>query len=225
MIKVNAWIDELIGKLDKALDERLLFVGLQGSYVRGEATEDSDLDIMVVLDELDIAALKNYKDIVASMESSDKACGFICGKDELYHWPKYELFHVLNETKDCYGNLRELIPEFHVNDIRDYVRINAANLYHAVCHTFIYSSKEDTCNQLYHLYKGTFFILQNNYYVENGEYVRTKAELATKLTGDDKEILDVLVRWNDVNKDLQSRYEHYISILMNWCKAFIIKYQ
>ncbi|MBQ9141799.1 MAG: nucleotidyltransferase domain-containing protein [Lachnospiraceae bacterium] len=36
--------------MDSTKDEfgdRLLYVGLQGSYLRGEATESSDIDIMV----------------------------------------------------------------------------------------------------------------------------------------------------------------------------------
>ena len=42
----------------------LLFVGLQGSYARGEATEASDIDVVVVLDELYFADLLKYRDML-----------------------------------------------------------------------------------------------------------------------------------------------------------------
>lgn len=39
-------------RLNKSFRDRVWFVGLQGSYGRGEATETSDIDIVVILDEL-----------------------------------------------------------------------------------------------------------------------------------------------------------------------------
>ena len=43
-------MDEFLQALDRAFGERVWFVGLQGSYGRGEATETSDIDVVVILD-------------------------------------------------------------------------------------------------------------------------------------------------------------------------------
>ena len=63
---------------------RLLYVGLQGSYLRGEATEDLD----------------SYKKIIMKMEHYEKSCGFICGIEEFSRWNPMELCHILHSTKD-----------------------------------------------------------------------------------------------------------------------------
>ena len=48
MFRVDEYISSLIELLKIAYGDRLLYIGLQGSYLRGEATENSDIDIMVV---------------------------------------------------------------------------------------------------------------------------------------------------------------------------------
>lgn len=52
MIEITAWMNQFLKALNKNFGDRVWFVGLQGSYGRGEATESSDIDIVVILDEL-----------------------------------------------------------------------------------------------------------------------------------------------------------------------------
>ena len=49
MIDMTAWMQEFLQKLNEAFANRLWFVGLQGSYGRGEATDTSDIDVVVIL--------------------------------------------------------------------------------------------------------------------------------------------------------------------------------
>ena len=74
---INVWLNEIIDKVKAAFGERLLFIGLQGSYNRCEATSDSDIDLVVIIDELTFNDIKIYKKIVAEMPYSNKACGFL----------------------------------------------------------------------------------------------------------------------------------------------------
>ena len=46
MIDINAWMNDFILKLNEVFASRVWFVGLQGSYGRGEATETSDIDVL-----------------------------------------------------------------------------------------------------------------------------------------------------------------------------------
>ena len=57
MVDIKSWMGELLGKLQAVFGERLLYLGQQGSYLRGEATEQSDIDVMIVLDRVDPKAL------------------------------------------------------------------------------------------------------------------------------------------------------------------------
>ena len=44
MIDTNSLIEKFISALQNTFPDRVCFVGLQGSYARGEATESSDTD-------------------------------------------------------------------------------------------------------------------------------------------------------------------------------------
>ena len=54
MFDVEEYIQKLIGGCKNAFAERLLYVGLQGSYMRGEATEKSDIDVMIILEDFSV---------------------------------------------------------------------------------------------------------------------------------------------------------------------------
>ena len=60
MFQPDSYISALLTLLKNAFSNRLLYMGLQGSYLRGEATENSDIDIMVVVETMTIADLDAY---------------------------------------------------------------------------------------------------------------------------------------------------------------------
>ena len=61
MICIDKYIEELTAELKDVFGGRLLYVGLQGSYLRGEANENSDIDIMAIIDNMTAEDLKTYK--------------------------------------------------------------------------------------------------------------------------------------------------------------------
>ena len=68
MVDIENYIKQLIELLTSRFGSRLLYVGLQGSYLRGEATDNSDIDIMVVIDELSVSDLDAYRTAIQSLE-------------------------------------------------------------------------------------------------------------------------------------------------------------
>ena len=50
MLSIDEYIHKIIDMLKNAFGERLVYIGLQGRYLRGEETKSSDIDIMAVLD-------------------------------------------------------------------------------------------------------------------------------------------------------------------------------
>ena len=60
MVNIDLWMNEFLKKLDETFANRIFFLGLQGSYARGEATASSDLDVVVIFDELTPADLQAY---------------------------------------------------------------------------------------------------------------------------------------------------------------------
>ena len=43
MFDLDRWLDKYIEAVDAAFGARIVFIGLQGSYARGEAHEGSDI--------------------------------------------------------------------------------------------------------------------------------------------------------------------------------------
>ena len=54
-MNIESWMDLLLKELQIVFENRLVFVGLQGSRGRGEGRPDSDIDVVVVLDRLTTA--------------------------------------------------------------------------------------------------------------------------------------------------------------------------
>ena len=215
MINVDGYISELIQLLQKRFGSRLCYVGLQGSYLRGEATECSDIDIMAVIDGLSVADLDVYRESIEAMGDFDKSCGFICSREDLCHWNPLEICNLLYSTKDCYGVLRELIPTYSQEDVRNFVKLSLNNLYHEICHRYIHAPRDRSIQALPFTYKGVFFILQNLHYLRTGIFAPTKAELLTQLTGNDKAVLERLMQYH-TGEDCD--FEESFELLFHWCQ-------
>lgn len=64
---IDAWMNDLIDQLKTEFKERLVLVGLQGSRARGEQREDSDIDIVVAIEDLNANDLASYRSVVQRM--------------------------------------------------------------------------------------------------------------------------------------------------------------
>ena len=215
MIDINNYIARLTDLLKQQFGSRLLYVGLQGSYLRGEATENSDIDIMVVIDGLDMSDLVAYRSAIESLEHFDKSCGFICSKADLANWNPLEICHLLNTTNDHLGVLAELIPAYTRDDIKNFIKMSVNNLYHELCHRYIHASPEKNAAALPYTYKGVFFILQNLYYLNIGKFAATKAELLQLTTGKDRAVLQ---RSLDFSNGISHDFDESFELLLTWCQ-------
>lgn len=220
MFRIDEYIDELTGKLIDDFGERLEYVGLQGSYLRHEETENSDIDVMVVIDNISVEDLNTYQKTLVSIGNYDKSCGFICGKTDLEHWNPLEIFHLLKTTKDYYGELKNLVPTYTIEDERNYVKLNLNNLYHEICHRYIHTDREYNISRLPITCKSVFFIMQHLYYLDSGNFILTKRELLECVQGEDRTVLELSMSLqNHSDYDFDSAF----SILFNWCKDMLSK--
>ena len=214
MFDINVWLDIIIKKLQNEFEQRLLFVGLQGSYNRGEATPNSDIDIVVILDSLSFEDLKKYHLIIDSMPDKDKSCGFISGREELQNWSKSDLFQFFYDTKSLIGNLQDLIQAPTIEDAKQAIKISSENLYHTTVHSFIHSNNR--AEDLKNLYKSTFFILQAKYFIETEKYIPTKIQLSELLNGMDRDILNICINRNNINNNEPIELENLYKMLIQW---------
>lgn len=189
MVDIKVWMGELAEKLTGRFGDRLLFLGLQGSYGRGEAGEDSDIDVVTVLDRVELADLDEYRAAVRGMPEGEKACGFLCGAAELKSWPKYDLCQLARDVRAYRGELGPLLPPLGREDLTQAAAIGASGIYHAAVHTYLYAPKDNWPGFLKEAHKGAFFALRALYELRTGESVRAKRDLLPRLSGDEREIL------------------------------------
>lgn len=220
MFEADVYIRSLTELLKEKYQERLVYVGLQGSYARGEATKQSDIDIMVVLNELSVADLAMYRKVISLLEGYEKSCGFICGIEDLNHWNPLEICHLVHTTKDYFGTLTELVPQYTDNDVRNFVKMSLGNLYHEICHRYIHSSKEKNIEQIPYTYKSVFFILQNWHYLDTGKFCVTKQDLLTELHGKDRLVLETAM---SVASGEAFDFDDVFALLFSWCKEMMVK--
>ena len=216
---VDIWLDTTIEKLQEKFSQNLLFVGLQGSYNRGEATDSSDIDLIVILENLTFEDLKRYRLIIDSLPHKEKACGFISGKNELQNWSKADMFQFYYDTKSLYGKLEDIIQPPSLDEIKQSIKISSENLYHATVHSFVHSN--NYVEDLQNLYKMTFFILQAKYFVQTNNYIPTKKQLVEQLNETEKEILNICINKENILNYSQSEIETLYCKLIEWCSSNI----
>ena len=219
MIQPQSWMRELTAKLMSCFQSKLVFVGLQGSYQRNEAHEGSDIDAVVILDTLSMDDISAYRDILATMPEHEKACGFIAGKPDLLNWAKHELFQFEQDTHAYFGDMRLLLPALTRKDIVDSAKISASGMYHACCHTAVHDPENMLALQ--GMFKGAFFLLQIEYYLQSGDYIRTKRELLSFLTGDTHEILRISMSWDTELASVNSNPDFYFALLLRWTQQIL----
>ena len=215
MFSIEKYIQRIISHLKIQFGSRLIYVGLQGSYFREEANPSSDIDVMVVLDTLSLSDLADYRAVIESLEYPERSCGFICSREDLMNWNHLELCNLVNGTKDYYGVLRELIPDYTEEDLRSFVQLSINNLYHEICHRYVHGKTEKNMDALPYMYKGVFFILQNLYCLTHGVFVVKKAELAALLEGKSREVLMRSIGFAD---GTAYDYAESFELLFAWCQ-------
>lgn len=220
IFSIEDWLSIVIEKLRQTFNEKLLFIGLQGSYNRGEETSESDIDLVVILEELNFNDLKLYRKIINEMPNNELACGFISGKKELQNWSKADLFQFFYDTRSLLGNLEDIIQPPTMEDIKQSIKISSESLYHASVHSFVHST--NYAEDLQGLYKMTFFILQAKYFIENNIYAKTKKELVKCLKGLDREILNICINRKQLNSIENNELENLYKKLIAWSSKHLL---
>lgn len=192
MIKPAAWMPAAVEALTRAFGLRLRFVGLQGSHRRGDAREESDIDICVILDRLDAADLPLLRATLDVLPEGEKVAGFVCGVAELAAWPAFELFAFTRDMDAWHGELAPLLPPITEADIALGARTALAALYHEAAQTLLTADSlgaEAAANALHSLRKSFLRALQGVIYLRVGIFPRDRAEALRRAHGEEAELL------------------------------------
>ena len=191
MFDLDKYLADLILNCRSAFGERLLYVGLQGSWLRGEAHESSDIDIMVILDGFSVPDMDTYRGILKEIGFYEKSCGFICGKDEMKRWNPLALCQLRHTTKDLVGLLTDYLPPASREDEINYVKLSLGNLYHELCHRYIHADRDKNAVRFRGTCKSVFYLIQNLHYLESGRFLLRKKDLKAAASEEDRLILEM----------------------------------
>ena len=212
MIDVTAFMDEFVSALKDTFGDRVWFVGLQGSYGRGEATENSDVDTVVILDQMTLCDVRKYNAMLDSLPNRALICGFFSGKDEIMNWEPSDLFQFYHDTLPIMGSLDGLLHLIDEDAVNRAIRIGVCNIYHGCVHNMLYEKSEEI---LRGLYKSASFVMQAVCFKETGKYFRRQAELLDNVSADDKLIVDAFL---NLKNGGEAEFEKLSDMLFEWCK-------
>ena len=217
MIEINTWMNEFLSTINEAFGDRVWFVGLQGSYGRGEATETSDIDVVVILDELSITDIHKYNAMLNTLPYRELICGFVSGKDELLNWEPSDLFQFCNDTTPIIGSLDEVMAVVDDAAVNRAIKIGACNIYHGCVHNMLHEKSEDI---LQGLYKSASFVVQAIAFKQTGKYIRSQKDLLQIVLPEEQYIINTSIYLKNGGA---VDFEAMSQKLFVWSKAWINK--
>lgn len=215
MIDISEFLDTFTQLLDATFPERVWFIGLQGSYGRGEATQNSDIDVVVILDELSSGDIYSYNAMLEMLPHREYICGFISGKDEMLHWESSEIFQFYYDTKPIKGNLDELLPLINDDAICRAIKIGVCSIYHSCVHNMLYKKNGEILRDLY---KSASFVIQAIAFRQFGKYFSLQSELMQVVSNEEKRILETFA---NLKNGAAVDFNMMSNALFDWTKVWI----
>ena len=215
MIDITAWTKNFLQTLNETFANRVWFVGIQGSYGRGEATETSDVDVVVILDELSAKDIQAYNDMLDTLPHRELICGFVSGKKEILNWEPSDLFQFYYDTTPIKGSLDELLSVIDESAVDRAIQVGVCNIYHGCVHNMLHEKSKDI---LKGLYKSASFVVQAIAFKQTGNYIKHLKDLLGVVSSDEQEIVYTFVNLKNggiIDFDLMSE------TLFAWAKKWI----
>lgn len=215
MIELSAWLDKFLAALDHTFPQRVWFAGIQGSYARGEATDSSDIDPVVVLDTLSPADVRAYSGMLDALPYRELTCGFLSGRSELLAWEPSDLFQFCHDTRPLRGSLDAVLAKVTPADVDRAIKIGACNIHHGCVHTMVHGRSADSLRALY---KSASFVAQAILYKQTGRYIHSQQEL---LAIADPQTQPVIRNYMRLKSDEKMDFDKMSETLFAWSREWI----
>ena len=217
MIEITTWMNGFLRSINETFGDRVWFVVLQGSYGRGEATKTSDIDVVVILDELSAEDIKVYNAMLDTLSHRELICGFLSGKDELFNWEPSDLFQFCHDTTPIKGGFDEVMAVINEDAVNRAIKIGACNIYHGCVHNMLHEKSEDI---LQGLYKSAAFVIQAITFKQTGKYIRSQNDLLQIALSEEQRIINTSIYLKNGGA---IDFETMSQELFVWSKAWIGK--
>ena len=214
MMDIKKWMNTFLNAVNATFTNRIWFVGLQGSYGRGEATETSDIDVVIILDQLSATDIQAYNAMLDGLPYRELICGFLSGKDELLNWESSDLFQFYYDTTPIKGSLDELLAVIDEASIDRAIKIGACNIYHGCVHNMLHEKSDEI---LQGLYKSASFVVLAIVFKQTGKYIKHQKELLSVAFPDEQAIVNTFLNLkNGGSVDFSSMSEALLAFSKKW---------
>ena len=215
MIDITVWTKTFLQALNKTFGHRVWFVGLQGSYGRGEATETSDIDLVVILDELSAGDIQAYNTLLDTLPHRELLCGFLSGRTEILNWEPSDLFQFCHDTAPIQGSLDQILSLVDECAVNRAIKIGACNIFHGCVHNMLYEKSEDI---LWGLYKSASFVVQAIVFRQTGNYIKHQKDLLQAVSSEERTIVETFM---NLKNGGTVEFKSMSDTLFIWAKKWI----
>lgn len=209
---MEAWLQNFKEQLLNEFGDAIQFVGLQGSRARDEANDGSDIDVVVLFDELTIEKLKRYEKMANTMPQRHLLCGFVGGMDDLQAWDKADLFTFVYDTIPLHGDISIFKPMITADDVKKFIRSTAGNVYHLALHNYLHSKSSDMIKDLYKMAR---FGVQGNVFLARNEFIAKLNDLPAYTNEQDNMVIE---RFIALKNAASAQIETDTEALVSWAK-------
>ncbi|NLW29864.1 MAG: nucleotidyltransferase domain-containing protein [Fibrobacter sp.] len=220
-LNLEEWLKSYVQTVQTIFASRILFIGIQGSYGRKEASATSDIDVVLILDKVTAKDLKAYDNAISKLSHRDKICGFISGKNEIFNWNKADLFQFYHDTTPLWGNLRSLIPHISKNDVRSAILTGACNIYHMCVHNLVHEKDPAILTSLY---KASVFVVQAIFFLQTGIYIKKHHDLMAAVSQNEQLILKAYLNIKEGKSNHNVDFDSLSESLLVWSGQLIVEY-
>ena len=217
MIDIAAWQSTFLQVLEDTFPQRVWFVGLQGSYARGEASETSDIDMVVILDRLSVSDIEAYRSMLDTLPHRELICGFLSSRDEILNWEASDLFQFYHDTTPIKGSLDKLLPLLDKAAVTKAIKTGVCTVYHGCIHNMLHEKSDEV---LRCLYKSASFVVQAIYFQETGRYIRTQNALLNAISPDEQSIIGTFLH---LKQGGTVQFREMSAALFDWAQKWINK--
>ncbi len=222
-----AEVREVADELIAALGDNLTALLWQGSYARGEATPESDHDMVVVLRRVDDAILDRMRDVFAKRTGWST---FVKSEQELRQYPATGRLQFHYGCVPLYGAIDA--PPFTRENIFEDIRRFVVDLNHESRYRLLHGRKHydshgdaafgrvRNARILYYFAKTAVLAMKARQLLIEGAYPLTRAGLRSRLSDPvELQIVDTVDRW----AELKPQYEADFAPLARMLDAFARK--
>ena len=210
-------MDEILIKLKedlvKALGDNLVCLLHTGSRVRGEATEESDYDVFLVVKSINSSVIEKMQEVLSNYPNFST---YLLSEHEFETLPRAELLQLLYSEK-LYGDIEYKLPT--KEEVRHYISLMRRDWLDRLRHYLIIQHPQETlAKNVRFALKYAYIYLSYMVFLEAGKLPETRKQIIAYFKQRKRHdlgvrLLKILDNWDSYKEDVARNPKSYLFLL------------